>query len=93
MHVGQDVLTWKGEGATKLKTNIILTASPKVAPFRRIPQGRVWSHDQTRDLHYWVRWVRQVGPAVADQSVTLQLVMVGSRHARYGAAAAGVAPG
>jgi len=80
MHVGQDVLTaWKGEGATKLKTNIFAHGfnEGRAVSFGASRKGRVWSHDQARDLHDWVQWVREVGPAVTDQSVTLESVMAG----------------
>lgn len=80
MHVGQDVLTaWKGEGATKLKTNIFAHgfSEGRAVSFGASRKGRVWSHDQARDLHDWVQWVREVGPAVTDHAVTLESVMAG----------------
>lgn len=80
MHVGQDVLTaWRGEGATKMKTNIFAHGfhEGRAVSFGASRKGRVWSHEQARDLHDWVRWVREVGPAVTDTSVTLDSVMAG----------------
>lgn len=80
MHVGQDVLTaWKGEGATKMKTNIFAHGFTDGRPvsFGASRKGRVWSHEQARDIHDWVEWVREVGPAVTDLSVSLESVMAG----------------
>lgn len=80
MHVGQDVLTaWKGEGATKMKTNIFAHGFTDGRPvsFGASRKGRVWSHEQARDIHDWVEWVREVGPAVTDHSVSLESVMAG----------------
>lgn len=80
MHVGQDVLTaWKGEGATKMKTNIFAHgfSEGRAVSFGASRKGRVWTHEQARDIHDWVRWVREVGPAVTDLTVTLESVMAG----------------
>ena len=80
MHVGQDVLTaWKGEGATKMTTNIFAHGFTDGRPvsFGASREGRVWSHEQARDIHDWVEWVREVGPAVTDLSVSLESVMAG----------------
>jgi superfamily II DNA or RNA helicase len=80
MHVGQDVLTaWRGEGATKMKTNIFAHgfSEGRAVSFGASRKGRVWSHQQARDIHDWVRWVREVGPAVTDVTVSLDSVMAG----------------
>lgn len=80
LHVGQDVLAaWKGEGATKMKTNIFAHGytEGRAVSFGASRKGRVWSHEQARDLHDWVQWVREVGPAVTDHSVSLESVMAG----------------
>lgn len=80
MHVGQDVLTaWRGEGATKMKTNIFAHgfSAGRAVSFGASRKGRVWSHEQARDIHEWVKWVRDVGPAVTDVRVSLDSVMAG----------------
>ncbi|MEA2497369.1 MAG: hypothetical protein QOJ29_5280 [Thermoleophilaceae bacterium] len=80
MHVGQDVLAaWKGEGATKMKTNIFAHgfSDGRTVSFGASRKGRVWSHEQARDVHDWVRWVREVGPAVTDVTISLESVMAG----------------
>ncbi|PWV74480.1 superfamily II DNA or RNA helicase [Nocardia neocaledoniensis] len=80
MYVGQDVLNaWRGEGATKMKTNIFAYgfADGRAVSFGASRKGRVWSHAQADDLHTWVRWVRDVGPAITDESVSLESVMSG----------------
>jgi superfamily II DNA or RNA helicase len=78
MHVGQDVLNaWRGEGGTKMKTNIFAHgfADGRAVSFGASRKGRVWSHEQARDIHDWVRWARLVGPAITDSSVPLKSVM------------------
>jgi superfamily II DNA or RNA helicase len=80
MHVGQDVLAaWRGEGATKMKTNIFAHGyiEGRTVSFGASRKGRVWSHEQARDIHDWLRWVREVGPAITDESITLESVMAG----------------
>lgn len=80
MHVGQDVLTaWKGEGATKMKTNIFAHGfhEGRAVSFGASRKGKVWSHEQARDIHDWVKWVRKVGPAITDETVSLESVMAG----------------
>jgi superfamily II DNA or RNA helicase len=80
MHVGQDVLhAWRGEGGTKMKTNIFAHgfADGRAVSFGASRKGRVWSHEQARDLHDWVRWARLVGPAITDSSISLESVMAG----------------
>lgn len=80
MHVGQDVLAaWRGEGATKMKTNIFAHGfrDGRSVSFGASRKGRVWSHEQARDIHDWVRWVRDIGPAITDQTVSLESVMAG----------------
>ena len=80
MYVGQDVLNaWRGEGATKIKTNIFAHGfnEGRAVSFGASRKGRVWSHEQARDIHEWVRWVREVGPAVTDETVSLESVMGG----------------
>jgi hypothetical protein len=37
----------------------------------------VWSHEEARDIHDWVQWARRVGPAIADESISLNSVMSG----------------
>ncbi|MEV6432430.1 hypothetical protein [Nocardia sp. NPDC051463] len=72
-------LNYRGEGATKMKTNIFAYgfSGGRAVSFGASRKGRVWSHEQADDLHHWVRWVRQVGPAITDESVTLESVMSG----------------
>lgn len=80
MHVGQDVLhAWRGEGGTKMKTNIFAHGfdEGRAVSFGASRKGRVWSHEQARDIHDWVRWAQQVGPAITDQTVALESVMAG----------------
>lgn len=80
MHVGQDVLAaWRGEGATKMKTNIFAHGfiEGRAVSFGASRKGRVWSHEQARDIHDWLRWVRDVGPAITDESISLDSVMAG----------------
>lgn len=80
MHVGQDVLyAWQGEGGTKMKTNIFAHgyAGGRTVSFGASRKGRVWSHEEADDIHDWVRWVQQVGPAITDETVSLQSVMSG----------------
>ncbi|MGZ0153657.1 DEAD/DEAH box helicase [Kribbella sp. WER1] len=80
MYVGQDVLAaWQGEGATKMKTNIFAHGfhEGQAVSFGASRKGKVWSHEQARDIHDWVKWVRQVGPAITDESVSLESVMAG----------------
>ncbi|MFA1705968.1 DEAD/DEAH box helicase [Mycobacterium intracellulare] len=80
MHVGQDVLhAWRGEGGTKMKTNIFAHgfSEGRAVSFGASRKGRVWSHEQARDIHDWVRWARKVGPGVTDLSVSLESVMSG----------------
>lgn len=80
MYVGQDVLhAWRGEGGTKMKTNIFAHgfSDGRAISFGASRKGRVWSYEQARDIHDWVRWVRQVGPAITDTSVSLESVMSG----------------
>lgn len=80
MHVGQDVLNaWRGEGGTKMKTNIFAHGYVDGRPvsFGASRKGRVWSHEQARDINDWVRWAREIGPVITDESITLQSVMSG----------------
>lgn len=80
MHVGQDVLNaWRGEGGTKMKTNIFAHgyADGGAVSFGASRKGRVWSHQQASDIHDWVRWARQVGPTITDESISLDSVMSG----------------
>lgn len=80
MHVGQDVLhAWRGEGGTKMKTNIFAHGftDGKAVSFGASRKGRVWSHEQASDIHDWVRWARLIGPAITDSSVSLESVMAG----------------
>lgn len=80
MHVGQDVLhAWRGEGGTKMKTNIFAHgfADSRAVSFGASRKGRVWSHEQARDIHDWVRWVTQIGPTITDTSISLESVMSG----------------
>ncbi|WP_197519014.1 DEAD/DEAH box helicase [Mycobacterium sp. 1482292.6] len=81
MHVGHDVLyAWRGEGGTKMKTNIFAHgfANGRSVSFGASRKGRVWSHEEADDIHDWIRWVEQVGPAITDESVSLDSVMSGS---------------
>lgn len=80
MYVGQDVLhAWRGEGGTKMKTNIFAHGfnEGRAVSFGASRKGRVWSHQEARDIHDWVRWSHQVGPAITDESVSLESVMSG----------------
>nr|WP_143546935.1 DEAD/DEAH box helicase family protein [Rhodococcus sp. 06-418-1B] len=80
MHVGQDVLhAWRGEGGTKMKTNIFAHgfSEGRAVSFGASRKGRVWSHAEARDIHDWIVWVRQVGPCIADTSISLESVMSG----------------
>lgn len=80
MYVGQDVLhAWRGEGGTKMKTNIFAYGytDGRAVSFGASRKGRVWSHDQAPSILEWVNWVRQVGPAITDESVSLDSVMSG----------------
>ncbi|QCP08665.1 hypothetical protein FDF08_12375 [Micrococcus luteus] len=80
MHVGQDVLhAWRGEGGTKMKTNIFAHgfSDNHAVSFGASRKGRVWSNEQARDIHDWVRWASQVGPTITDTSISLDSVMSG----------------
>ncbi len=80
MYVGQDVLhAWRGEGGTKMKTNIFAHgfADKRAVSFGASRKGRVWSHEQASDIHDWVEWAREVGPTITDESIDLTSVMSG----------------
>ncbi|MCB1356683.1 MAG: DEAD/DEAH box helicase family protein [Maritimibacter sp.] len=80
MHVGQDVLNaWRGEGGTKMKTNIFAHgfADGRAVSFGASRKGRVWSHAEAEDIHDWVQWARNVGPTITDYSISLDSVMSG----------------
>lgn len=80
MHVGQDVLAaWRGEGGTKMKTNIFAHgfANGRAVSFGASRKGRVWTHEEARDIHDWVGWVRKIGPILTDESIILESVMEG----------------
>lgn len=80
MHVGQDVLAaWRGEGGTKMKTNIFAHGfeDKRAVSFGASRKGRVWSHQEAADLHDWVAWAREVGPVITDESISLDTVMSG----------------
>ncbi|MBW3546811.1 MAG: DEAD/DEAH box helicase family protein [Actinobacteria bacterium] len=80
MHVGQDVLAaWRGEGGTKMKTNIFAHgfADGRAVSFGASRKGRVWSHQEATDIDDWVRWARQIGPVIADEAIDLGSVMSG----------------
>jgi len=80
MHVGQDVLAaWRGEGGTKMKTNIFAHgySDHRSVSFGASRKGRVWSHQEANDIHGWVTWVRQIGPVITDESIDLESVMSG----------------
>lgn len=80
MHVGQDVLAaWSGEGGTKMKTNIFAHgyAGRQIVSYGASRKGRVWSHQEARDIHDWVKWARQIGPIITDSSISLAEVMSG----------------
>lgn len=80
MHVGQDVLAaWRGEGGTKMKTNIFAHgySDHRSVSFGASRKGRVWSHREANDIHDWVAWARQVGPVITDESIDLESVMSG----------------
>jgi acetylornithine deacetylase/succinyl-diaminopimelate desuccinylase-like protein len=80
MHVGADVLEGFGPGAAqKSKTNIFAHgfSESRAVSFGASRKGRVWSHEQARDIHGWVRWASQVGPTITDNSISLESVMSG----------------
>lgn len=80
LHVGQDVLAdWRGEGATKTKTNIFAHGfkDGRSVSFGASRKGRVWSHEEARDVHDWLMWAREIGPTIADESIPLASVMDG----------------
>ncbi len=80
MHVGQDVLAaWRGEGGTKMKTNIFAHgfADRRSVSFGASRKGRVWSHEAADDIHDWMRWAEKVGPTITDESISLDSVMSG----------------
>jgi hypothetical protein len=80
MHVGQDVLSaWRGEGGTKLKTNIFVHGfrGGRAVSYGASRKGRVWSHEEARDIHDWVQWAAKVGPLIVDESISLDSVMAG----------------
>lgn len=80
MHVGADVLAaWRGEGGTKMKTNIFAHgfADNRSVSFGASRKGRVWSHEEAHDIHEWVRWARKVGPIITDEAISLDSVMSG----------------
>jgi len=80
MHVGQDVLAaWTGEGGTKMKTNIYAHgfANRRAVSFGASRKGRVWTHEEARDVHDWVQWAQKVGPIVTDDTIDLESVMSG----------------
>lgn len=80
MHVGADVLAaWRGEGGTKMKTNIFAHgfADNRSVSFGASRKGRVWSHEEADDIHDWVRWARKVGPVITDETIPLDSVMSG----------------
>lgn len=62
-----------------MKTNIFAHgfADGRSVSFGASRKGRVWSHEEADDIHDWVRWVRQVGPAITDASISLESVMSG----------------
>lgn len=80
MHVGQDVVAaWRGEGGTKMKTNIFAHGftDRRAVSFGASRKGRVWSHEEARDIHDWVRWAKKVGPSITDETISLDSVMSG----------------
>jgi superfamily II DNA or RNA helicase len=80
MHVGQDVLeAWKGEGGTKMKTNIFAHgfSGGQSVSFGASRKGRVWSHQVASDIHDWVNWVKKIGPIITDPSIEIAEVMAG----------------
>lgn len=80
MHVGQDVLAaWRGEGGTKMKTNIFAHgySDHRSVSFGASRKGRIWSHQEANDIHDWVGWARQIGPVITDESIDLESVMSG----------------
>lgn len=80
MYVGQDVLhAWRGEGGTKMKTNIFAHGfdDGRAVSFGASRKGRVWSHEVANDIHDWVRWTHNVGPTITDESISLDSVMSG----------------
>jgi superfamily II DNA or RNA helicase len=80
MHVGQDVLAaWRGEGGTKMKTNIFAHGfnEGRAESFGASRKGRVWSHQEASDIHDWVSWTRDIGPTITDESIDLKEVMDG----------------
>lgn len=80
MHVGADVLEGFGPGAAqKSKTNIFAHgyAEQSRVSFGASRKGRIWSHKAARGILDWVRWAREVGAVVTDESIDLAAVMSG----------------
>lgn len=80
MHVGADVLEGFGPGAAqKSKTNIFAHgyAEQSRVSFGASRKGRIWSHKVARSIIDWVRWARDVGAVVTDDSIDLDSVMSG----------------
>ncbi len=80
MHAGADVLEGFGPGAAqKSKTNIFAYgyAEQSRVSFGASRKGRIWSHKVARSILDWVRWARDVGTVVTDESIGLATVMSG----------------
>ena len=80
MHVGTDVLEGFGPNAAqKSKTSIFAhgyTDGRRVS-FGASRKGRIWSHRAARDIFEWVRWARNVGTYLTDDSISIESVMDG----------------
>lgn len=80
MHVGADVLEGFGPGAAqKAKTNIFAHgyAEQSRVSFGASRRGRIWSYKVARSIVDWVRWARDVGAVITDDSIDLSSVMSG----------------
>lgn len=80
MHVGADVLEGFRQGAAqKAKTNIFAHGylDQSRTSFGASRKGRIWSHKVAGSIFDWVRWARQVGEVITDESIRLEDVMNG----------------
>lgn len=62
-----------------MKTNIFAHgfADNRIVSFGASRKGRVWSHEEARDIHEWVRWAQGIGPSITNESISLDSVMSG----------------
>ena len=80
MHVGADVVAGlDATAAQKAKTNIYVNGFEDGAKvgFGASRKGRVWSHKVANDIYDWMNWVRQIGPTIQDETISLESVIKG----------------